>query len=170
MSAWIASHYLLLKLIHLSAAMLWTASALGAFWFLVVSAWERRKHPDDPEIRRRDAWVRLQFCRAVILEHLAFAVLIPTGFMLMTALRLNFGMGWFAAKVAIVVAVFIPLEIFDVWLSHWHLPRALARGAEAPEVLRRAERLHDVFLWVGGALIVALIPATIYLVVMKPAL
>lgn len=170
MSAWLTGHYLAIKLVHIGAAMVWTASALGAFWFVIASAWDRRQHPDDPEIQRRDAWVRLQFCRAVILEHVAFAVLIPTGFMLMASLHFTFAMAWFAWKVGIVTGVFIPLEIFDTWLSHWHLPRALARATEAPDALRRAERLHDGFLWGGGALVVALIPVVVYLVVMKPSL
>ncbi len=59
-----------LKLVHLSAAIIWCASAVGAFWYVIVAWWERRKGPEDRELIRRDEWVRWQFLWVVIVEHL----------------------------------------------------------------------------------------------------
>ncbi len=158
------------KLIHLSAAIVWCASALGAFWYVIVAWWERRKLPEDQELVRRDEWVRWHFLVVVILEHVSFLVLLPSGWYLMTSMGYKLAMGWLAAKVAIVVFVLIPLEVFDIWLSHWQVPRTHLRRVENPDAYARAVRLHNIFLVVGMAVVGICIPAILWLVVFKPPL
>ena len=163
--------YLSLKLIHLCAAILWSASALGAFWYLIVSTWERRQDPS-PEQVRRDDWLRYHFGFVVMVEHLAFFVLVPTGLQLARVLSLPlftpWMMPWLAAKLLIVWGLFIPMEVLDIWLSHWVLPRRYHRREVEHEAWVQARRWHDLFLVVGGALVVLGIPAVLYLIVMKP--
>jgi hypothetical protein len=165
----LAPYYLQLKLVHLGACIVWAGSALGAFWIVLVATWQARRSPEDAELDRRLVWVRLQFSHAVVLEHVAFLVLVGSGLLLQRALSLDWMIPWFAAKCIIVFGVFVPLEAFDVWLSHWRVPHAVGRAGQDPDDLRRVMRWHDVFLWGGGAVVMVLIPFVVWLIVVKPA-
>ena len=158
-----------IKLVHVSAAILWCASALGAFWYVIVAGWERRQSPDDPELRRRDDWVRRHFLTVVILEHVSFVVLVPTGLVLAGMVGLPLWSGWSGYKVGIALGIFVPLEIYDGWLSHWHLPRRLAERDRRPEAYATAVRQHDAFLVWGGVIVGVGIPVVLWLVMLKPA-
>ncbi|MDP6933778.1 MAG: hypothetical protein QGG40_12720 [Myxococcota bacterium] len=162
MSAW----YTWIKLVHVFSVVLWTASALGAFWYVVIARWQLSRQPDDPELQRRDRWVRAQFLVAVLLEHVAFVVAVPSGLMLMSILEAG-SIPWMQAKLAIVLGVFLPMEVFDIWLSHLALPRAMRGDDRAWE--RRLVRWHDRFLYGGGTLICVLIAIVFWLIIVRPS-
>ena len=49
------------------------------FFDWVIGGWEHRKNKADPEIARRDDWVRRRFLDVVWLEHAAILVLLASG-------------------------------------------------------------------------------------------
>ena len=75
---------------------------------------------------------------------------------------------WLRWKLALVGLVILPFELYDVWLSHWHLPRLLAREREESGLRAAAWRQHDRFMWIGGAILMAVIPAVLALAVFRP--
>lgn len=128
--------YPILKFVHIAAAVLWSGSAIGAFWFVLVSRRDTAANPDDPELVRRDLWVRAMFSQVVIVEHVAFVVLLPTGWWLMSTVG-YLALPWMKLKLALVLAIMVPLELADIWLSHRLVPRALARTAPTREAFSR---------------------------------
>ena len=167
----LAEWYLHLKLLHITAAIVWGAVAVGAWWFVLVSWWQRRAAPDDPELERRDDWVRYHFLVVVIAEHLAFLLLIPSGVLLALALGMDMANTppWLRWKAGIALVVFVPMEVVDVWLSHWLLPRRMRDKDAAPAAYRQAVRWHEAFLWCGTVVIGVGLPAVLYLAVFKPS-
>ncbi len=170
----LAPHRSLLLFVHLCAAIGWIGPAMGASWLVHVSAHQTRRHPDDAEAMRRDAWVRRYFNQVVALEHVAFAVLLVTGLMLGEAESwLRGGQAWLRWKVALMMLVFVPMEIIDLALTAW-LQHADRRRASLPEGERganaaRAARWQDLFLRATIPPVTIGIPLTLYLAVVKPA-
>jgi hypothetical protein len=76
-------------------------------------------------------------------EHVALAVALVSGFLLMS--RLGWGPGhprWLGVKLGLVAFVVLPLEAMHAWVNHVWIPRAL-REAPAGQVTRPLER------WIG---------------------
>jgi hypothetical protein len=130
--------------------------------------WERR--PDDPERRRARDFALEQFDRGAVMEHVAFPLLLLTGLLLLVAGGWSAGLrwDWLSLKLAIVVAIFIPMEVVDVWLAHLGGNKTRLRKAGDPERLERVLRFHWGFLRVTTYIIVVFVPITLYLVIVKP--
>ena len=128
------------------------------------------KDPENQELQRRRDWVLEQFDRTVILEHIAFVLILITGLLLYESGAASLHDGWFAVKIAIVVVVFIPLEIYDIWLSHIAAPRATrakdAGGSRADYDLFR--RRYVGFLRGVTPLILLTVPTVLILALAKP--
>lgn len=163
-----------LRWIHLGSFTVWSASALGAYWLVIVAGLERRRNMADPEIARRDEWVRRRFLDVVWLEHAAFVVLLASGvyrahrFGLLESWDTLFAARWLRWKIALIFGVVVPFEIYDMWLAHWHLPRLLRREPEGSAVRERAWQSHDRFMWIGGAILSVVIPVIAWLAVFRP--
>ncbi len=115
----LAPYYLYIKLIHMLLAFVWAFSvAVGYTQYLlpVVQAW--RRNPHDPEFVPMRHWVFERFDQGVVLEHIAFPVILLTGIMLILAGGWGPESGWLVLKLAIVVAITVPMEIFDYHISH----------------------------------------------------
>jgi hypothetical protein len=160
---------------HLTGVIVWSASAVGAYWLVVAAGIDRRRHRDDPELERRDLWVRRRFLEVVWLEHAGLVLLLACGI----GLALRYGNDWSTLvggssprwlrwKLSLVFGIAVPFELYDIWLSHWHLPRLLRREPAGSARLARAWRLHDGFMWIGGGILLAVIPAIIALAVFRP--
>ena len=165
---WLGTHFGIVKTLHVYSVMLWTSSAIGGFYYVVVAARERYSNKGDEELRRRYEWARWHFNKVVILEHVALIIMLPTGLMLATTLGWNQEIGWLAQKVAIVTFVFIPMEIIDIALSHWIVPRAMLGRSDQPAHYRRVMTFHTRFLRVTSYIILVTFPWVVYLVVAKP--
>lgn len=120
LSQWLAGHYIHIKFIHISFATLWlwsTSVAYLNYLVPVLRAWQA--NPDDIDTIKKRNWAMERFDDGVILEHIAFPAVLISGL----ALLLISGWGpqayWLAMKLTIVVLVFLPIECFDYWLSHF---------------------------------------------------
>lgn len=163
-----------LRWVHVGAFTVWSASALGAYYLVLVAARDRRRSPADAEIARRDEWVRTRFLDVVWLEHLAIAALLASGvwrayrFGLLESVDTLLAARWLRWKLALIVFLIVPFEVYDIWLSHWHMPRLLKKEPAGSAVRERAWRRHDLFMWIGGAILAVVIPWIAWLAIFRP--
>lgn len=161
--------YLELKFVHLFFVMIWAWSTSVAYSYYVKGAflaWER--NPDDPVAIQRRNFAIDQFDKGAILEHVAFPVILVTGPLLYWLGPWNLDFTWLVIKLAVVVLVFVPMEICDYWLAHFGGNKARLRRRGLMQQHERAIRLHWQFLKVSTPLIVIFMPLAVYLAVVKP--
>ena len=111
-----------------------------------------------------------QFDKGAALEHIAFPIVILTGATLVWLAGWGMDSRWLLAKLILVTLVFVPMEIFDYWISHlggskkqWRLKGDMKR-------YEKLMRWHWRFFQISTPLVVCVIPAIIYLAVTKPEL
>lgn len=164
----LASHYLILKFFHLFVVMIWGFSAIGGFWYLVTASREWSKDKENLELKRRKEWAQWHFNNVVVLEHIAFPLVLLTGTLLFWVSSWPLDYNWLFWKLVIVLGIFIPMEIVDIWLSHWHSPRAMKNMDEDQQHYRDATKKHNLFLDITSPLVLVMVPVVIYLAVVKP--
>lgn len=161
--------YLYIKFVHVFFVMIWGWSTAVAYSWYVKGAFVRwEKNPTDSLAIQRRNWAIEQFDKGVVLEHIAFPVILITGPLLYFIGPWNLSFGWLVAKLAIVILVFVPMELADYWLSHFGGNKEKLRKRNLPEKYERAIQLHWVFLKVSTPLIIVFMPAVIFLAVTKP--
>ncbi len=168
-------HYNKIKFIHLLFATMWLWSTSVAYlnyvvpivrnWFL---------DPNNPELTRKRNEALERFDEGVVLEHVAFPIVLITGLLLL----LIGGWGpqnfWLVVKLALVILVFLPIEIFDYWLSHFGGNKRRARLTEGVDALDsiRYEKLTQMHLWfltLTTPIIAVAGMTVVYLATVKPA-
>jgi len=125
----------LLRIGHDAALLLW----LGAALLVQAALLRARRRGGLPG----EAALRARLGPAYAVEHAALAVLLASGFLLMS--RLGWGPGhprWLGVKLGLVAFVIVPLEAMHAWVNHVWIPRAL-REALPGQVTRPLER------WIG---------------------
>lgn len=116
----IAPYYLYIKFVHLLFVMIWTWSTAHAFMYYLVPVFQEwRKNPDSPDAIRMRNWAMERFDAGVIYEHIAFPVILLTGVLLFIAGGWTTEPLWLSLKLSIIVAIMLPLEITDYYLSHF---------------------------------------------------
>ena len=96
--------------------------------------------------------------------------------MLITGLLMYMGsgwsldFGWLVIKLAIVVFVFIPLEIADYWIAHVWGPRVSRARGEDPESWNSMRASHWKFLRRTAPIIRYTVPIVVFMAVVKPSL
>ncbi len=106
----LGSHYLYIKFVHVFAVMIWAWSTAVAYGWYVKGAFLRwSAEPDDPELIRRRNYAIEQFDRGVILEHVAFPVIIVTGPLLYLVAGWPADAPWLLLKLLVVVFVVMPM-------------------------------------------------------------
>jgi uncharacterized membrane protein len=166
----LAPHYLSLKALHVLAAMVWGWSTAVAWIYYLKPAFRRAlAHPEDPDLQRRRDQMMEAFDRGVVLEHVAFPILLASGLgMLWLG---GFGIwawSWLSAKLLIVSLVFVPIEIADYHLAHFGGNKARARRGGNLARYRSLMRQHWIFFRVTEPVIALLVPLVVYLAVAKP--
>ncbi|NIJ40816.1 putative membrane protein [Parvibaculum indicum] len=162
--------YAEIKFAHLIFVAIWAFSTAVAYQNYVLPAFRKAfANPDDADaIAHRNRMIEA-FDRGVVLEHVAFPMVLLTG---LTLLWLGGWSpetsGWLAAKLALVLLVFIPMEIVDYRISHFSRPKREMRLAGDMESYEAAVAFHWRFLRVSTVLVVTTIPAAIFLAVVKP--
>ncbi|MEZ5504559.1 MAG: hypothetical protein R3F47_05995 [Gammaproteobacteria bacterium] len=165
----LAPAYLYIKFIHVFFVMIWSWSTAVAYSWYVKGAflrWERS--PSDPQLIQRRNWAIEQFDKGVVLEHVAFPIILITGPLLYFIGPWNLSFGWMVAKLAIVILVFVPMEVADYWLSHFGGNKEKLRKRNLPEQYEKAIQMHWRFLKISTPLITIFMPAAIFLAVTKP--
>lgn len=164
------NHYLDLKFLHVFFVAMWSFSTVVAYVYYVVPAFKAAgRHPDDPEIITRRNWAMERFDRGVILEHIAFPIVLLTGLMLgwVAGWSLH-AWTWFSAKMAIVALIFVPLEIVDYYVSHFGGNKERIRRTGDMARYDTMMGFHWSFFRFSAVFIGIFIPLTYYLAVAKP--
>jgi len=164
-------YYLYIKFVHVFFVMIWAFSTSVAYGWYVRGAFLRwAANPDDPEaINRRNRAIE-QFDRGVILEHIAFPVILVTGPLLLVVAGWNLESPWLVLKLLVVILVFVPMEIVDYYLSHFGGNKYRLRMRGEFEAYERSIRRHWRFLRISTPLIIVFVPLVIFLAIVKPPL
>ncbi|MDF1821738.1 MAG: hypothetical protein P1U64_09205 [Alcanivoracaceae bacterium] len=158
-----------IKFVHLLAVMIWSFSTAVAYTWYVRSAWLGwQRDPADPARKARRDWVMEQFDRGAWMEHIAFPVLLASGLVLFWLGGWTLASGWLLVKLALVGLVFVPIEIFDYWISHFGGSKRQWREAGDAQRYERLMRWHWLFFRISTPLVVVFIPLIIFLAVVKP--
>ena len=162
--------YPYVKFVHLFSVMIWSWSTAVAYTWYVKGAFVRwEKNPADPLAIERRNYAQEQLDKGVVLEHIAFPVILITGPLLCwlagwTLVEAK----WLLVKICIVAFIFIPMEICDYWLSHLGGNKAMLRRKGLMEKYEQSMRRHWLFLKISPPLIVTFMPLVIFLAVVKP--
>ena len=161
--------YFFVKFIHVFFVMMWAMSAVGAYvFYLRATVYDLRDNPGDPKLQERLVWAYEQFDKTVILEHIAFPIVLVTGATMFVLGGWTLASHWLAVKLAIVVFIFIPMELLDIWISHVLGPRISRRRKTAPNEWDEGRALHLKFLqWMSPTVRIT-VPAVLLLAVAKP--
>jgi|GEM_PF-1529927 uncharacterized membrane protein len=167
---WLGAWYLQIKFLHVILVGIWAFSTAVAYQNYVIPAFRRAlARPDDAEaVAHRNRMIEA-FDKGVALEHIAFPGLLLTGLALLWAGGWSSAETWWlAAKLTLVVLIFIPMEIVDYRISHFSKPKRQMRLEGETEQLEAAIAFHWKFLRVSTFFVVTAIPAAIYLAIVKP--
>ncbi|MHC5021541.1 MAG: BamA/TamA family outer membrane protein, partial [Planctomycetota bacterium] len=145
-----------LKAFHLLGVIFWIGPLLGGWWMVA-----RADASGNAETIR---WARKAFLPLVHLEHLGLVVWLTFGLWMAMRMPYTLTFGWMHAKLAIVGGVIVPLELWDMVVSHVLLPRALRAGDDAAADAAIAK--HRMLCKVS---VMFLIPAVIGIVVLAVA-
>lgn len=122
----------------------------------------------DEELIRRDDWVRARFNTILKVEHTAFPLVIITGVALFILGNWSADSRWLFWKLAVIMLIFIPMEIYDTWLSHFYVPPTIRNKDKNLGAYNKAIIVQENFLKIATPLIAITIPAVIFLAVTKP--
>lgn len=149
--------YALTKLAHIGALIFWIGPALGS-WLVL-----RRARLEKGENWPANGLIYRVFISTLVIEHIAFVVLLVTGVVLAHSY------GWWPAewlrwKLWLVVAVLIPFEVVDVYLGNWKLSQFTRRRAAGVPLSQLDHNLvrfyHGPFTW--SAIVV--LPVTVFVI------
>jgi len=164
-------YFLYIKFIHIFFAFLWVLIVPPATSVFLKSAMmDQLADPDNEELNRRVWWVWDQLDKLIILEHIAWPVLIITGPILLACTGWPVDTPWLAAKLAIIIVIYVPMEIYDIWFSHFYCPRAQANRASDPEGYKRMREEQLSFFRKVSLLVRITIPLLWFLAIVKPSL
>lgn len=167
--AFVGAHYIWFKFIHMLFAMIWVWSTSTAYVnYVVPVVREWLKNPGDPDTIRMRNFAMERFDDGVVLEHIAFPVLLITGPMLMVAGGWTTEDGWLAVKLALVIGLFIPIEAVDYHLSHFGGNKERVRCTGDDAAYERAIHRHWWFLVVTTPVIAIFAIGTLFLAIVKP--
>ncbi len=169
--ATLGPYYLEIKFVHLIFVMIWAWSTAVAYgWYVRLTYLRSLENPDDEERRKRRNWALEQFDRGAIMEHVAFPVVVVTGPLLFIVgdWSIDFELSWLLVKLAIVIGIFLPMEVVDYWLCHFGGNKYRIRMAGDLDRYERVVVFHWLFLRITTPLVIVFVPTAVYLVVVKP--
>ncbi len=163
--------YVLAKIVHVFAVVLWIGPPLGAY-YLVFRAYQEAVPGNDregaPGSLARLVWVERHTEHVLRLEHAAFAALIISGLFMVYATGWNYlRAGWLQWKLGLFGLVLV-FEMFDMWVSHRLLRRVLGAGnPKTHPQWSKAERARWWLVVLGAPVGMLLVPAIVVLAVAK---
>ena len=143
----LAPYYSYIKLLHLLAVMIWLFSTAVGYQNFVVPAFKTwLATPGDARaIEMRNLAIE-RFDKGVVLEHIAFPVIMITGPILWMIAGYGAESDWFVLKMLIVFGIFLPIEIIDYHLAHFRGNKRRHRLEGHAEEYERNIELHWRFL------------------------
>jgi hypothetical protein len=170
MRAAVGPYYLYIKAIHVFSAGLWSFSTAVAWAFYLKPALlAARRNPEDPVLRgRRDELMR-RFDKGAAIEHVAFGFLVLTALLMVWIGRVDLGQ-WSTITVLlwIGILVILPMEAFDIYLSHLGGNKTRLRALGDTEGYERAMDWHWKFLRITEPLVIVLVPTMFLVAIVKP--
>jgi hypothetical protein len=153
------------------AVGLWAFSTAVAYRNYIVPAfraWQRQPDNAAAIARRNDVMER--FDRGVILEHVAFPLVLASGLLMVWLAGWSWReVNWLSLKLGIVFLIFVPMEILDYYLSHFGGNKKNIRLAGDAGRYEAMTRLHWQFFRVSTPLVIVFVPVLFYLAVTKPS-
>ncbi|MBE7415058.1 MAG: hypothetical protein HS130_07485 [Deltaproteobacteria bacterium] len=144
--------YRVSKFIHLLALVAWLGPSTGAYMLMLLAG---------RQVSLR-LWIIEQHWFFILIELLAFLVLAATGLHMRSTGGLK-GAGWLRAKLAIVVAVFIPFQAAQI-VIYARTYRSLATSSGFIEALA----LYNKFNMAAAVVFALAVPAVFFLAAVKP--
>ncbi len=165
----IASNFLYIKFIHVFFAFLWGMAVPPAFAVYVARAMkDSNADPENGELERRMWWSWDQIDKLIILEHIAWPILLITGPMMFLASGWSLTDPWIVMKLSLIIVIYIPLEAYDIWFSHYYAARAEARKLEDPEGYKKMRADQLKFFKIVSPTIRITLPMIWFLAIVKP--
>ncbi len=167
---WLAPYYLVFKWLHVMSAGVWAFSTAVGYGNMVQPAYLAwRNDPTNEEKRKLRDWTLKKFDDGVVLEHVAFPMLIVTGLIMvwLNGWPLD-ELYWLTVKLMIIILVFVPMEIIDYHISHYAGRKSLPLKAGDMEEYERRVAYHWKFLVVSTWPVITLIPLIFFLAIVKP--
>lgn len=162
--------YLHLKALHVLSVAVWSFSTAVAWvCYLKPALRAARARPEDAGRRalRNDFMDR--FDRGAAIEHYAFALLVVTAVLMLWLREVDLSRwSFFTAKVWIGVLVILPMEAFDIYLSHLGGNKARIRATGDAERHERMMEWHWIFFRITEPIVIVLIPTLFFLAIVKP--
>lgn len=158
--------FIALKILHIGSLIFWLGPSLGA-WFILMAV---RKQLG--EITPATHLAYRVFIKMLILEHVAFVVLIASGIS-MAILVFGFNQPWLQWKLLIILLLIVPLEILDIWYGNIKLPQIFSRLNEAgydTKQIRTLNIYHTFITRIAIVIIPVSVLAIMWLVIAKPHL
>ncbi|MDP6376155.1 MAG: hypothetical protein QF921_12960 [Pseudomonadales bacterium] len=169
LTAFVASNFLYIKFIHVFFAFLWGLAVPPAYTVYVRRAInDYQGEPSNAELERRMWWSWDQVDKLIILEHIAWPVLIITGPLMFLASGWTLESTWIMLKLSIIVIIYVPLEAYDIWFSHYYSARAEARKEEDPEGYKKMRGDQLKFFRFVSPVVRITIPLLWFLAIVKP--
>ena len=144
--------------LHLLGLLLWIGPSLGGY-FMLLSA----QRTADPKLIR---WVRVRWQTILAVEHFGLLLALSAGLARAWSLGwLSDPPAWLMLKLLLIGLAVIPLELADIFVAHFWVQPALARGD--PNLERRFAVQDRLAAYTGLPLALVLV-AIVALVVWKP--
>lgn len=147
--------YKISKIIHLFGLIAWLGPSSGAYLLFLIA----RLQDNGPIY----LWIFKQYINLVHIETAGLITLLISGFTMRIAAGLQ-SAWWLKKKLAIVFAVFVPLEAAQLLTFHLHIKKALATGG-----LFAAIQAFDALSVIFFPMLVLGVPAVFFLAVTKPS-
>lgn len=166
----LAPWYFWIKAFHVLAVAVWSFSTMVAWVFYLKPALlSAQARPDDPQaIARRNEFME-RFDRGAILEHIAFVILVVTALLMIWLRDIDLLSGNFiAVKFWIGVAIILPMEAIDIWISHLGGNKEKIRRSGDTERYEAMMAHHWRFFRITEPIVVVLVPLMFFLAVLKP--
>jgi uncharacterized membrane protein len=153
-----------LKLIHIGSLIFWLGPSLGGWLMLLANRKKLGEHSPATHL------AYTIFIRLLIIEHIAFFVLLGTG-IAMASLVYTLQTPWLQWKLLIIFTLILPLEIADIWYGNIKLPQIFSRLNEAGYDAKQTRTLHIYHAYLTHIAIVIIpvsVLAIMWLVIAKP--
>ncbi|MCG8535381.1 MAG: hypothetical protein MI808_09820 [Pseudomonadales bacterium] len=165
-----APYYMYIKFIHVMAVMIWSWSTAVAYTSYLKNTYIKwKRNPNDAVLKERRDWAFEQFDRGVVLEHIAFPVILVTGAMLFITGNWNLDFQWLAIKLSIVALIFLPMEVVDYYLSHMGGNKYHIKKSGNSEKYEQYIEHHWLFFRITTPLIATFMPIAIFFAIVKPS-
>jgi len=165
----LSPYYMHIKFLHVVAVMVWVWSTSVAYAYYLVpvfKAW--RRSPDDQAILELRNWVMERFDHGAIYEHMAFPAVILFGTLLYVVGGHGTEENWLLLKLAIVVGIFLPIEVADYYLSHFGGNKHTIRERGTADDYERGVHRHWWFFLITTAPVMIGSTVIIFLAIVKP--